>query len=84
MKDEEEIKSNSDRVFMELYGRNEYRLVFNSVKEIDFATYTIQAKNKLGSDIKKIEFSGIIYFLLGSNKKMMIMIYAQEYQMIRF
>lgn len=43
---------------MELYERNEYRLVFNSVKPSDFATYSIEANNSLGVDMKNIEFLG--------------------------
>ncbi|XP_021945197.1 protein amalgam isoform X1 [Folsomia candida] len=48
-----------DRVQMELYERNEYRLVFNSVKPSDFATYSIEANNSLGVDMKNIEFLGV-------------------------
>lgn len=50
--------SNSDRVYTETNGINEYRLIINSVKPSDFVTYSIEANNTLGYDVKNIEFSG--------------------------
>ncbi len=54
-----ELISSSDRVYVELYGRNEYRLIFNTVKPSDFAMYSIEANNSLGVDMKNIEFVGV-------------------------
>lgn len=48
----------SDRIYTDVVNHNEHILVLNPVKEYDFNTYTCEANNSRGYDIRHIEFTG--------------------------
>ncbi|ODN01286.1 Hemicentin-1 [Orchesella cincta] len=49
----------SDRIYTETVRRNEHNLVLSPVKDYDFQTYTCEANNSRGYDIRHIEFTAV-------------------------
>ncbi|CAL8111233.1 unnamed protein product [Orchesella dallaii] len=55
----EKVVELSDRIYKETVGFNEHNLILSPVKDYDFQTYTCEANNSRGYDIRHIEFTGV-------------------------